>query len=124
MLYEVTAQPTVFLWMMLTGFACGFLFDLKNILLFFAKRKVILSHFLMFFAIFLTFFAFFYVNLQKNYGEFRLFAVLAFLLSIAIQRFFAVNFLAKPLAKCYHIIKGKIDDKLAKRKQKEKREET
>ncbi len=66
----------------------------------------------MFFATILLFFAFFIANLTKNYGEIRLFAIFAFALAFAIQRFLMDNFVANWLTKCYNKIKAKRNEKL------------
>ena len=109
MLYEALSQPLVFLWLTAGGFVCGFLFDLKNIFLAFFRKNKILSQIFLFFAVFLSFSICFFLNLKTNYGEFRLFSIFAFALAFAIERFFAQNFLAKPIAKCYNKLKGKAD---------------
>lgn len=111
MLYEVISQPSVFLWLALGGFAAGILFDLRTIFLLFFKKKNVVSQILLFFSSFLALFLCFFLNLKTNYGEFRIFPVFAFILAFAVERFFAQNFLAKPLSKCYNKLKGKLDEK-------------
>lgn len=105
MLYEALAQPSIFLWLSLSGFLCGFLFDFKAIFLYFLKNNKILGEILLFFASFLTFFVFFIVNLKTNYGDFRVFTVFAFTLSFFIQRFLSNNFLANLVQNCYNKLK-------------------
>ena len=107
MLYETLSQPLIFLWLSLSGFLSGFLFDFKDIFSHYFKRKKIISQILLFFATFFTFFAYFYVNLKINYGQFRFFTILGFSLSFVIQRFLSKNFLAKYISKCYNKIKEK-----------------
>lgn len=119
MLYETLWQPTIFLYMTLAGFACGFLFDLKNILVIFFHKNKILSQILLFFTGFFTLFFSFFVNLKTNYGEIRFFSMAAFILAFSIERFFALNFLAKPIAKCYNKIKGQVDERRTRRKESE-----
>ena len=114
MLYEALSQPMIFLWLALGGFASGFLFDLKAIFLSFFKKNGVFSQILLFFSVFLTLFLCFFINLKTNYGEFRLFPIFSFALAFGIERFFAQNFLAKPIAKCYNKIKGKINEKRTK----------
>lgn len=111
MLYETSKQILTFCFISLGGFLCGFLFDLKQIFLFKIKKKRILAHFFDFFCIFLTFFACFLLNLKFNFGEIRFFCILGFSLSFVIERFFSQNFLAKPIAKCYNIIKERKNEK-------------
>lgn len=114
MLYETLSQPTIFLCLSLTGFCAGFLFDFKNIFCLYFKHKKIISQILLFFATFFTFFAFFYANLKINYGQFRFFAIIGFMLSFLIQRFISKNFLAKTLITCYNKLKAKRDGKRKK----------
>ena len=115
MLYEALSQPAVFLWLTLGGFAGGFVFDLKNIFLSFFHKNKVLAQILLFFSTFLAFLLCFFLNLKTNYGEFRIFPIFAFSLAFAIERFFAQNFLAKPFAKCYNKIKGKFDERRARK---------
>ena len=122
MLYETLAQPLIFLIMSAGGLAAGFLFDVKNVALaiLFQKKKNklfsrIFSHILMFFACFFALFL--YLNLRTNYGEFRNFGLLAFLLSFCLERFFIENFVAIPVAKCYNKIKAKHGRKANRKKQ-------
>lgn len=107
MLYETLLQPAVFDALALGGFLCGFLFDAKNIFLHFFKKIKILQQIFNFFAFFCTFFMFFLINLKINFGEFRFFAVFAFFLALTIQRFFVLNFVAKPATLCYNKFKEK-----------------
>lgn len=107
MLHETLSQPAIFFYLVLGGFASGFLFDFKNIFLSFFKKKKILNQLLMFFCVFFTLFCLYFLNLKFNYGQFRIFSIVGFLLSFAIQRFLILNFVANPLIKCYNKIKEK-----------------
>lgn len=107
MLYESLSQPIIFLFLSLSGFLSGFLFDLKNILSIYFRRNKIISQILLFFAVFLTFFICFFINLKINYGEFRFFSIVAFAISFILQRLIVKNFLAKPVIKCYNKLKEK-----------------
>ena len=107
MLHETLSQPAIFFYLILGGFASGFFFDLKNILLSFFKKKQILSHILMFFCVFLTLFCLYFLNLRFNYGQFRIFSIVGFLLSFSIQRFLILNFVANPVTVWYNKIKEK-----------------
>ena len=114
MLYESLSQPIIFLFLCLSGFVSGFLFDLKNILSIYFKRNKIISQILSFFAVFLTFFMYFFTNLKINYGEFRFFSIIAFAISLLLQRFIIKNFLAKPVIKCYNKFKEKHNERKTK----------
>lgn len=118
MLYETLSQPIIFLWLLLGGLATGFLFDIKNILANKIKKQQIIKEILTFFTAILTFFAFYYLNLKFNYGQFRLWTVAVFALSICLQRFLMNKYVALPLTKCYNKIKGKCNVR-RKRKHKE-----
>lgn len=114
-LYQTLDQPKILLYLFLFGFLCGFIFDIKNILnLFLLKNNLFLCNLFNFFNIFLVFFIYFYLNLKINFGEFRIFSIITYGLSFTIQRFLSRNFLAKPCAKCYNKVKGKINERSKK----------
>lgn len=100
MLYEVSTQPKVFAILAIVGFLCGFLFDVKDVLFF--KSNKIISQIALFFVTFAILFVFFILNLTLNFGQFRLFAVVAFFLSFFIQRAIIKNFVANKILKCYN----------------------
>ena len=121
MLYEALSQPLIFLYMMLGGYASGLLFDAKNILLAFFKKNnkkriflEIFKQILMFFATFLAFLIFFFTNLRCNFGQIRVFEIFVFLLSLSIERFFVINFVANPCLKCYNKIRASYERKREK----------
>ncbi len=118
MLYETLSQPLVFMWMIVGGIFAGLFFDLKNICLFFLKKKEIKKHFFIFFSCFFTFFLFFLINLKVNYGEIRFFTIVTFALSFAIERFIIKNFIAKRVERCYNKLKEKQNAKRKEREQK------
>lgn len=107
MLYESLSQPIVFLTLCLAGFLSGLIFDLKDIVVCLLKKNRIFKQIFLFFAVFLMFSVFYLTNLKINYGEMRVFALIAFFLSVSIERFFVVNFLANKFTKCYNKIKEK-----------------
>ena len=122
MLFETLSQPHIFLWLFVGGFVCGFLFDLKSLLVKKFKKNRFFEQILMFFASIFTFlnilfyleiilFVFFVLNLKLNYGQFRAFCIFSFFLSFCFERTLSKNFLAKPLTKCYNKIKGKRNEK-------------
>lgn len=111
MLYEVLSQSYIFLWLTVGGFLCGFLFDIKNILVWCFKKNKIISHVIMFFCVFLLLLISYYLNLKTNYGQFRLYPIFAFSLAFSIQRFLILNFVANPVVKCYNKQKEKNNGK-------------
>ncbi len=115
MLYAVTTQPSVFIFLAICGFLSGFWFDIKTLLCKLCKNNKVLTQIFVFLATILTFLSFFVGNLTNNYGEIRLFAIFAFILAFAIQRFLINNFVANWLAKCYNKVKAKRNEKLVEK---------
>jgi len=115
MLFQTLSQPFAFLSLSVVGFLSGFLIDLKNICRKILKNNKIITIFLDFFVFFLIFLIYFIFNLKINFGEFRIFSILSFFLSFFIQRSLVINFVAKPVVKCYNKMKEKCN---AKRKKK------
>lgn len=111
MLFEALSQPTIFFALSLGGFLSGFIFDLKNLILFKIKKKSILNQFLLFFSTFFAIFVYFLINLIFNYGQIRFFAIFAFIISFSIQRFLMTNFVANSVIKCYNKLKEKSNGK-------------
>ena len=107
MLYPTIGQPAIFFAMLATGFACGLIFDLARFLTCFFKSNKIVLHIFQFIATCLCFYLFYVVNLYLNYGLFRFYAVLAFLLGLLAQRFLFSKIIAKTLKKFYNLIRGK-----------------
>ncbi len=114
MLYAVTTQPHVFLILSISGFFCGFIFDFQKIFCFLTKNNKILTQISHFFSTFAIFFVFFMINLFENYGEIRIFAILGFFISFAIQRFLINNFVANPIIKCYNKLRTKENEKITR----------
>ncbi len=124
MLYETLSQPQIFLFVVIFGFLSGILFDIKKILKKSIKNQF-LEHFFTFFCVFLVCLIFFFINLKLNYGEFRLYILFSFCLSLTIERLFIGNLLEKPLQKCYNKIAEKMkvyEDKIKKRRFRRKNE--
>ena len=107
MLYEALSQPIIFLYMTISGFASGFLFDARDIILSNFKKKKFFYHFLTFISTFLTLFLCFYFNLKFNYGQFRFFSILSFALAFSLERFIIKNFVANFVIKCYNKLRQK-----------------
>ncbi len=118
MLYETLSQPLIFLFMIIGGILSGFLFDLKNIVLYFFNKNKFICHFLMFFSCFSAFFIFFLINLKVNYGEFRFFIIATFALTFSLERFIIKNFVENRIEKCYNRFKEKHNARRNKRNQK------
>ena len=104
MLYETLSQPQIFFSLVCAGILCGFVFDLKNIVLFFLKRskKSFWYHFGDFLSTLTLFVVYFCVNLRTNFGILRFYSIFVFILSFFLQRFLIRFFFAKPISKCYN----------------------
>lgn len=95
MLYPTLNQPYVFIMMFLTGLACGLFFDASNFLAQLFNKNKIITQILYTISTFLSIFTLFFVNLDVNFGQFRIFIVLTFLFSFLIERWTIGNFLNK-----------------------------
>ena len=102
MLYPTFNQPLLLLCIAIAGFLCGLIFDAANFLLFAVKKKKFLSQLLYFFAIIISSFVLFFVNLKINYGQFRLFTLFEFITFLLIERFTLGILWTKALDKCYN----------------------
>ena len=107
MLYDSLTQPKFILVLFLVGFACGFLFDARNMLLHSAKRKKILKNIFDFFLVLALFTCLYAINLLYHYGIFRMFPIFVFFTSVGLQRLISQKFFAKIFAKCYTLFKRK-----------------
>lgn len=131
MLYESLAQPLIFLCMTAGGILSGVFFDIQKMLMFFLnqnkpfkKLNSFLKHIFIFFSVFSILFTFFYINLKVNYGQLRFFTVLAFALSLSIERFFVGSFLAKPIKTCYDKFKENKRTRHGRRKNRKQKSQT
>ena len=113
MLYQTLAQPMLFLCFFASGIFCGILLNFKNVLLKLFKKNNFFYHFIDFLAFLIIFFIYFFINLKINYGEFRFFSLLTFLLSLLLENFVIRSFVAKLLHTWYNKMKG---EKVGKRK--------
>ena len=104
MLYPTLNQPLIILFVFLAGLFSGTFFDLARILtLLFGKSKIF-KHINEFFATILSCLSLFFVNLRWNYGQFRVYVLLVFLTSFALERIFVSFLWTKLLKKWYNSI--------------------
>ena len=116
MLFSTLIQPSAFFSLSIFGLCAGFVFSiLINLIKMFVKNKFF-CHFFNFFVYFFVFLCFFYSNLIFNFGEFRLFSIVAFALSFFISLFFATKFLGSFFSRCYNKVKVKFDEKTRRTK--------
>lgn len=99
MLYETLAHPYLLLVFLLTGFVGGLVFDIGNFIKFLFANKKLPSILIDFVQTSISLFLLFFVNLNYNYGLFRVFPIIIFLIAFAIERFT----LGKIIAKFYHV---------------------
>ncbi|MBE7073507.1 MAG: hypothetical protein E7379_00170 [Clostridiales bacterium] len=101
LLYQSQNQPLIIVMISLAGVVSGFLFDFARILtLFFGKGKIA-KHFFDFCATAVSVLVLFLTNLHFNYGRFRLYVLLIFIICFALQRFFISFLWTKLLKKWY-----------------------
>ncbi len=117
MLYPTQNQPLLFLVLIIVGFLCGILFDLGNLICTLAGRDKYAHHITYFLATTLTLGILFIVNLFMNYGQFRAFVIIVFVLSLILERLISKFLWTKLVQKCYSIFNKR---KGAKIGQKEK----
>ena len=109
MLYPTMNQPLVVLMVFLAGIASGVCFDIAKVLTFLSGKDKYSKAIFEFLATIISLFMLFLVNLKFNYGQFRLYVLLIFALSLIIEQFFLQLLWTKLLSKCYnrHIWKKK-----------------
>lgn len=86
MLYPTLIQPIVMLVMFFVGFASGFLFDFAFLLKKSLKDLKATNIFFDFLACIFSFVIFFVTNLYINYGQFRIYVVVIFIIACLLQR--------------------------------------
>lgn len=86
MLYPTINQPIVMLVMFFVGFASGFLFDFAFLLKKSLKDLKATNIFFDFLACIFSFVIFFVTNLYINYGQFRIYVVVIFIIACLLQR--------------------------------------
>lgn len=86
MLYPTLNQPLVMLVMTFVGFASGFLFDFAILLKKSLKDLKATNIFFDFLACIFSFIMFFVTNLYINYGQFRIYVVVIFIIACLLQR--------------------------------------
>jgi len=116
MLFTSQIQPATFFYLSLVGFCTGGLFVLMNGLIkIFVKNKIFTQIF-KFFVYLFVFFACFFANLVFNFGEFRLFSIMALGLSFFISTFFISKFIARFALEWYNRAKVKIYERFWRNK--------
>lgn len=104
MLYPTLNQPLLLLVLFASGIVGGLIFDVFRILTTLSGNDKISKHFFDFLATLLTFFLLFFVNMWLNYGQFRIYVPLVFLLSFTLERLLSKFLWTKLLSKWYSSI--------------------
>ena len=122
MLYPTVNQPIVIIAMFFTGLACGLIFEIFRFLTFLSGNDKISKIFFDFLAVIFSFALFFIVNLAVNYGQFRVYVILIFLIGFAVEEIILKILWKKLKKKCYTRIVTKVRTSKAKWKTKRKKD--
>lgn len=115
MLYPTQNQTLLILVIALIGFGCGLLFNFAYLLSCFFKRNKFFTQVFYFISTILSGIILFFVNLNLNYGEFRIFVLIEFLFFLLLEMFTIGKLWTKTIDKCYNQIE-KFRAKLTKGK--------
>lgn len=118
-LYETLNQPLIFLIIFCAGFVSGLVFDASKYLTFLFNNNKIFQKIFDVVAVALCGFVFFVCLLYLNFGEFRFYILLGFVLGILIERFSLGLIVAKICHVCYNAFRNlmtKLSSKIFKRK--------
>ena len=107
MLYPSLNQPIVFIVLFCGGILAGITFLLCKICVKNLEKHKFLAQICYFFTILICFFIFSAFNLLANYGQFRLFAILSFLLGMICFDFLAKFLWTKGKEKWYNLKDGR-----------------
>ena len=123
MLYPTTNQPMVLLVIFCVSIISGLVFDLAHILTFLSGNDKNSKHIFDFLATIISFTLLFFTNLEFNYGQFRIYVLIIFLIFFAFERFLSKLLWTKVLSSCYNKLKLKFKGKSIKRKNGRKQKE-
>ena len=116
MLYPTLSQPLVFLVVLCAGIVGGLIFDIFRLLAFLSGNDKYSKTFFDFFATILSVFLCFYINLQINYGQFRIFVVLTFVFGILAEQLLSKILFTKYKKKWYNKLKERKNARRKKEK--------
>ena len=111
MLYPTLIQPLVILMVFLAGLFSGLVFNLSKILAFLSGNDKYSKNIFDFLAMIFSFTVLFFVNLKFNYGQFRLYVLGVFLLSLIFEQFLSRALWTKAISKCYNKLVWKLKNK-------------
>lgn len=101
MLYPTLNQPLVVLVIFIVAVASGVILDLARILSNFVGGQKFSRHFFDFLAVIFSFFLLEMANLKVNYGQFRIYVIVVFLVGLFLERILSKFLWTKLLSKCY-----------------------
>ena len=101
MLYPTLNQPFMFLLLICAGLASGIIFDLLNLVCNLVREDRFSKIFFDFLSVLLAFSLVFIVNLLFNYGQFRVYVIIVFILSLFTERAISKFLWTKLVEKCY-----------------------
>ena len=102
MLYESLSQPIIILCILAIGIACGMIFDVGKFINYFFNQNKFTKQLILSFCTILSAVLLFIVNLQVNYGRFRVYILLLFTISFIVERYTIGKLWTKALEKCYN----------------------
>lgn len=114
MLYPTLNQPAVIFAMLGVGLVSGLLIDGGRILAWLTGEGSFARHFFDFIALFFSCGLLIFVNLMVNYGQFRIYVFVIFILSLMLERFLSKILWTKLISKCYTNVVAK-REKITKR---------
>ncbi len=100
-LFETLSQPYILVWLIFSGFCSGFLFDITNTITFLCNNNKVVKNIFQALATISSFLILFFVNLNTNYGQFRIYVLVVFLLFLFLQRLTLGKLIAKTNVWCY-----------------------
>ena len=123
-LFETLSQPYIILFVIMSGFLSGLFFDISYIISFLCNDNKIVRNILEFISVVCAFVVLFIVNQIFLYGQFRLYVLTFFVLSLALEQFTLGKLIAKTRNLCYHIFRkfSQRIIKLCKRKRNSKQQ--
>lgn len=106
MLYPTLNQPLTILAMFVVGLASGIIVDIGRLLASLIGWQKFSRHFFDFLAVIFSCALLLFVNLKVNYGQFRLYIILIFSLSLILERFLSKILWTFIASKCYTSIEN------------------
>lgn len=124
-LYETLNQPLIFLIIFCVGFVSGLIFDASKYLTFLFNKNKVFEKIFDAISVALCSAVFFACLLELNYGEFRFYILLGYVLGVLIERITLGLIVAKICSLCYNAFKKlmtKLSNKIFKKKSNENNE--